>query len=186
MKVLLLVLFMIAFVYGNVSGQEIGALFISSDHFLTGHHYPFGISTFKMNDRGVAIGFMLPINIPILDSHYKVRAMFRGGIDTTSGVDQDYIALTNEFLLGKRLKFGQSQWDVLPQIGLGSTIEDIYAKWGEGFVYYVLFVDLATTLNYQFDKFGLGLMINLESAVYTQYVEADTDYRLGVSLLIWK
>lgn len=186
MKKLTVIIFLLTLSASLAFGQKIGGAFIGTDLFLSDHDFRNGSSIFTMDDAGIAFGFFIPVNVPHVDTFYKVRVVLRNGADEISNEERDYISAANEFLIGKRIPIQKSRWDIMPHVGLGLMLENIYEEWGVGTVYDLLFLDVACTANYHFQNISLGVMVNFEQGVYSSYDDYSAKQRVGISLVLWK
>ena len=94
--------------------------------------------------------------------------------------------MLNEFLFGKDFNF-TDKISFLPQIGMGLKNEVIAESRGSGLVNYIsqyyLFFDLSMTLEYQFEKFYLGFLLNFEKG-FSYNLDRNNKLNFGLSLKI--
>jgi len=148
---------------------------------------------FEVQPIGIAVGFLLPINFPYVDAHYKVRVAshdikevrYKNSYYTESNDFKKYATGINELLIGKKIQIRNSI-DLLPQIGFGFIAETIYKKRGVGIVYDLFFIDFSVLFRYSFDDFGVGLMVNYENGFLTSKEDYQAKQRINIALVFSK
>ncbi|MBC8376834.1 MAG: hypothetical protein H8E26_12375 [FCB group bacterium] len=167
----------------SLQAEDIGSLFIGTSN--VGGDEEFIPRAFDV-EQGVSLGFLLPINIPGVDIHYKVRAGLHPVTSNKLNDDYswDYISASNVLLAGKELPFKPFSLTILPQIGLGLIYENIYEEWGKGYVYNLMFVDYSLRITPAFLNQRAGLFFNMDKGFSTSMVGWMPMDRLNVSLLV--
>ena len=173
--------FLLIILIFQIQAQDIASIFFGSDILLNKSE-----KTYNVNSNGLSFGFLLPINVNFADLHYKVRLGLHDA-SPAEGFDKDidvYLSATNEFLVGKTFHFDESKFEILPQLGLGMTLESVYATFGEGSVFDIVFYDLSLLLNYPLNGYKMGLMLNYERWLFASHDNFVAKDRLNINLVL--
>jgi hypothetical protein len=140
-------------------------------------------TSYSVNTVGTNFGLFIPINLNSVNSTFKVSASYHGA--TINGVDGNskYLSATNEILVGKTIKFDNSKFEILPQFGIGMTLETVYKKFGDGAVFDIVFYDLSIIINYQFQNYKIGMLLNYENGFYTSHNNYIANDRFKINLI---
>ena len=166
----------------SIYGENTGSLFIGTSS--VGGNDEFRPKAFDVK-HGLSIGFLLPIQVPIVDAHYKVRAAYHL---VSSSLEYDdkkyrYVSASNVLLVGKTLPLHPKAISILPQIGLGLIYENIHSEWGSGYVYNLLYIDYSTKVTLPFMGHSIGLLFNIDKGIATSMDDFGPMTRLHISFV---
>jgi len=161
--------------------EEIGSLSIGI-HNAIGNN----ASHKEINSRGPAFGILIPVQLPTIPTHVKIKIAFHDIDDTNDNLpDASYLHVTNEFLFGYK-SWQQNNISLLPQIGIGVSGERYKIEKGVGGSHFDIFVDLSLRLDFELPHFQLGAMFNFERDFNMGYGSFISPSRLNFSLLFSK
>ena len=179
--------------------DEVGALFVGIDYLPDNEYNETAAGVYKLQKSGFAVGAFVPLNLPYVDAHFKVKATthriekrawdWPGLIhrDESSLYDKHASAL-NEILFGKEMRTGNSV-TILPQLGLGFQLDALNQDGDSrvvGIVYSDLFTDFSSRFRYRFKSFGLEAIVNYQLCLIPSWSGYEATDRLAFSLAIFK
>jgi hypothetical protein len=177
--VLLSLVFLLA--AGSVSqGQDIGSFFVGVNRGLNDLELQNNFTTYKVDDLGVSVGFVLAVYVRTWGLHYKGRVAFHGVEDLRFGADPSpdderfyrnmgqYISSLNEVMVGRRFDLGSTAY-VHPLLGFGVLVNIIYGNSGEGIAHGSFQFDLSTQIMYRLGGFDLGAQVSFEYVAWDGY-----------------
>ena len=167
----------------TLSAETAGSLFVGYSRFDADQYLP--PASFVV-EPGLSAGLLLPIRIPIVDMHYKVRAASHSVSAIYKGYPGyvNYISAQNTMLCGKTLYSNHFQIKFLPQIGLGLLYENIYNEWGDGYLYNQLFVDFSLRIALPNLSDHFEIMINREIGLESSLDDFLPQRRTHFSLVV--
>ncbi len=193
--IILLALIMIS----AVSADQLGGLFFGADYIPDPQFKYTRVGSYELRSSGLTFGFYLPVNVPVLDCHYRMKASVHN-IEKRSwdygmafGYPEQMLydhhaSVLNEVLLGKEFRF-LSDYGFLPQAGVGVLIESLYDTDGTNVgagVNHCVFTDLSLTLRKHLPLFGVALGINFQYGVRSSWEGYTSSDRLGMSLGVFR
>jgi hypothetical protein len=177
-----------------IKAREIISLQFGSNIFVN-NLYKNDYCNFKIKPVGIAVGFIIPINLPYFDSHYKVRVALHqiesveyrhSWYERMYPEYKEYTGLAtgiNEILIGKKIS-SFSKLDFLPQIGFGFIAETIFKERGNGIVLDLFFIDFAISLKRNLGKYSVGVIMNYEKGFSASKSDYYAKNRINIGLLI--
>lgn len=189
---------LLSFVTIAKAEDEIGGVFFGIDILPNNEYNETRSGVYRLQKPGAAFGLLIPINLPFLDCHYRVKISihkiktrawdWQGQIQQPLGPLFDkHISVLNELLIGKEFR-RQRPIGFLPQLGLGVLFDGLYQDDDSpvgGVVYHCLFVDFASTLRYHFKKLGMGIMVNYQLSVRPSWDGYEATDRIAVSCIVF-
>lgn len=176
-------IFMMLMICTFLIGEDVGSLFVGYSTFGSDQYLP---PLSYQVENGYSLGLLLPIRVPYLDMHYKVRAAFHP-VDAIYAVGPgrlNYISAQNTMLCGKAIYSSHFETLLLPQIGLGLLYENIYGDWGTGYLYNLLFVDLSIRISLPELTDNVEIMINRELGIESSIKDYLPQRRTNFSLIL--
>ncbi|MEO7424455.1 MAG: hypothetical protein ABI036_04660 [Fibrobacteria bacterium] len=179
--------------------DKVGSLFIGMDYLPNNEYNETAAGVYKLQKPGFAVGAFVPLNLPYVDAHFKVKASthriekrawdWSGLIhkDESSLYDKHASAL-NEILFGKEVRTGNSV-TILPQLGLGFQLDALNQDGDSpvgGIVYSDLFTDFSSRFRYRFKRFGFEAIVNYQLCLIPSWSGYEATDRLAFSLGIFK
>ncbi|MBN1558907.1 hypothetical protein JW998_01565 [candidate division KSB1 bacterium] len=131
---------------------------------------------------GVSLGVLVPIAIPNLDTHLKVKATY---VNVQGDNFNGMAAVVNELLLGK-IAYEEDYLFVLPQFGFGYRSESLFYTYDDAYFNVKLFIDASVWIDYHLETFSAGIMFNFEHDFPGEEIGFIADNRLNVSFILTK
>ena len=180
MKRIILILFLV--ILGRVgSAESIGRFFIGPSLFL--HNGIWDCNDEGLSETGSRLGFLLPLNLPLVDAHLK----FVAGRHIYSEPETYYTSFvygTNELLVGKEF-MPLEKLSILPQAGFGLFGQLDYKGRSAWNGIFDLFGSASCIMEWHFDRFNLGTMVDYCEGIQASGIAPSTR-RLGISLIVSK
>ncbi len=186
-KVVLVLLFVVSI----GMAQDIGGIFLGTNHYLPRNEHNF----YNVSKTGTAFGFILPVNISKATIYFKMRGTyhsvdFKGywGLyyQSLDMYEPQYmISASNEILVGKTFKTSPAI-SFVPQFGIGIIEEALLSEWPDGYNTAMVYMDLSLLTIYDYSFFDLGLMLNVEHDFLGDGDGFVSDMRMNVALVILK
>jgi hypothetical protein len=161
-------------------GQDIGSFFVGVNRGLNDLELQNNFTTYKVDDLGVSVGFILPVYVRTWGLHYKGRVAFHGVEDIHFGDNPSpdderfyrnmgqYISSLNELMVGRRFDLGPRVY-LHPLLGFGILVNIIYGNSGEGIAHGSFQFDLSTQIMYRLGGFDLGAQVSFEYVAWDGY-----------------
>jgi hypothetical protein len=181
------------------AADKIGSVFIGADYLPDNKYDETRSGVYRLQKVGFAGGFYLPLNLPVVDAHFKLKASVHGiearawdragtrGKDDAALYDRHAAAL-NEILIGKEIATGGTS-SFLPQLGFGLQMDALDQDGDSsvgGIVYSAFFSDISGRLRYRWGRFGLEAILNYQYCLVPSWSGYEATDRLAVSLAVFK
>jgi hypothetical protein len=181
------------------ASDKMGSVFLGLDYLPDNEYNETRAGVYNLQPLGVALGFFLPLNVPVVDAHFKVKAstheIEKRAWDWAGTIHKDEAALfdrhvsaLNEILIGKEI-ISRIKVAILPQIGLGVQLDALTQNGDSpvgGIVYSDLFSDFSSRFRYRFKTFGLEAIVNYQLCLVPSWGGYEATDRIAVSLAIFK
>jgi hypothetical protein len=179
--------------------DKVGAIFVGVDYLPNNEYNETASGVYRLRNTGFAVGLFVPLNLPFVDSHFKVKAsshrIEKRAWDWAGVIQKDEPALydkhasaLNEILFGKEINTGKSM-SILPQLGLGFQLDALNQDGDSpvgGIVYSDLFSDFSARFRYHFNNFGLEAIWNYQLCLIPSWSGYEATDRIAVSFAIFK
>lgn len=179
--------------------DKTGSLFFGADYLPNNEYNETRAGVYKLRKTGFSFGFLIPINLPLLDVHYKVKASthqidergwdWSGEIQWNSAALYDnHASALNELLVGKEFPIND-RLRFLPQIGVGYQLDALNQDGDSpvgGIVYSCLFTDFSSAIRYRISDFGIGAMGNYQLCMVPSWDGYEATDRMSFSILFFK
>jgi hypothetical protein len=181
------------------SADKIGSVFSGVDYLPDNEYNETRAGVYKLQHLGIAAGFFLPLNIPYVDAHFKLKASMhqieKRAWDWASVINKDESALfdkhvsgLNEILIGKEIA-SWNKFSILPQLGLGLQLDALTQNGDSpvgGIVYSDVFSDFSSRFRYRFTNFGLEFIVNYQLSLIPSWSGYEATDRISASFAIYK
>lgn len=179
--------------------DKVGSIFIGMDYLPNNEYNETASGVYRLQKSGFGFGLFVPLNLPYVDSHLKVKAsthrIEKRAWDWAGIIQKDESALydkhasaLNEILIGKEIGTG-NKMSILPQLGLGFQLDALNQNGDSpvgGIVYSGLFTDFSGRFRYRFEYFGLETIVNYQLCLIPSWSGYEATDRIAVSLAIFK
>ena len=181
------------------AADKMGSVFLGLDYLPDNEYNETRAGVYNLQPVGLALGFFLPLNVPVVDAHFKVKAstheIEKRAWDWAGTIHKDEAALfdrhvsaLNEILIGKEI-ISRIKVSILPQVGLGIQLDALTQNGDSpvgGIVYSDLFSDFSSRFRYRFKSFGLEAIVNYQLSLVPSWSGYEATDRIAVSLAIFK
>jgi hypothetical protein len=179
--------------------DKVGSLLVGADFLPNNEYNETSSGVYKLQKTGISFGFLIPINVPLLDLDYKVKAsthqIDKRGWDWSGEIQRDpaglydkHASVLNEILIGKELPI-DDRMGILPQIGIGYQLDALNQDGDShigGIVYSCLFTDFSSAFRYRISEFGIGAMANYQLCAIPSWDGYEATDRISFSILLFK
>ncbi len=193
--VIVLVVVCMAVDPGTAGAERTGALFIGVNHYLGDGLFAHNFTTHELDDNGVTIGFLLPINVSGLGLYFKGQLFYHdvedvGPASSPPGQDDRYyrhldiyMGGVNELAIGKRIDLSDSFF-VEPLVGFGVLVNVIYGNGGEGIAWGAFGIDFSGRIMYAMRGMNLGLQYSFQLVPWDGYFNSADGKTMNLSLVV--
>jgi len=180
------------------SADRIGSVFLGLDYLPDNEYNETRSGVYKLFPVGPTIGFFIPLNIPVVDAHFKVKAstheIEKRAWDWAGTIHQDDAALydwhvsgLNEILIGKEIVF-RNNISILPQLGPGIQLDALNQNGDSrvgGIVYAGFFSDFSSRIRYHFKRFGIEAIVNYQLCLIPSWSGYEATDRAAISFALF-
>ena len=172
------------------------AFFVGVNHFVGEALFTHNFTTHRLDDTGVTVGFLLPINVPV-DLYFKGQLFIHDVVDVgaepapawaedTYYRNLDiYMGGVNEVAIGKRIILNDSFF-IEPLIGFGVLVNVIYGNGGEGIAWGAFGFDFSARGMYTMTHLNIGLQLAFEVIPWDGYFNTADGKAVNLSLVVSK
>lgn len=182
-----------------LSSDKVGSVFLGADVLPENEYNETASGVYRLQRLGITVGIFVPLNLPFLDAHYKIKASthkigkrawdWNGGTQKgESALYDKHASALNEILVGKEVLTG-NRIAILPQLGLGFQLDALNQNGDSpvgGIVYSNLFADFSGRFRHRFHSFGLEAIANFQLCLIPSWSGYEATDRISVSLGIFK
>lgn len=179
--------------------DETGGVFIGTDILTNVKYDDTPAGRYTMAHVGSCFGFYLPVKLPGLEYHYRVKASFHEIAQRNwelgellnypkSYLYDQHMSILNELMVGKEITL-LPKYGILPQAGIGVLIDALYDNDGTGIksvAHHCLFLDAGCAFRMHMKNVGVVVSTNYLFAVRPSWEGYTATNRFSTSLGIFK